>query len=89
MENQLRGLGIPHAASAVAPVLTISLGVSTRVPLPRMALGPEADTLIAAADRALYRAKQTGRGRACVAPDDANCIGADPQPLGSWFSPLC
>jgi diguanylate cyclase (GGDEF)-like protein len=89
MERQLRHLGIPHAASPVAPVLTISLGVSTQVPLPRMALGPEAEALVTAADRALYRAKQTGRGRACTAADHADGAAAEPQPLASWFSPLC
>lgn len=55
----VEALHVPHAASTAAPHLTLSLGVATVVPLPRT--GPEA--LVAAADRALYRAKAEGRNR--------------------------
>ncbi len=50
---------IPHPASTVGPVVTISLGVAAGVPS-----GQESVTaLIAAADAALYRAKKDGRNR--------------------------
>lgn len=50
---------IPHAASAVGQLLTVSQGVGTVIP-------SSADTLIGfidAVDRRLYRAKQAGRDR--------------------------
>jgi diguanylate cyclase (GGDEF)-like protein len=52
-------LAIPHPGSAAAEIVTVSLGVATRRPGP----GREADELITAADRALYRAKREGRNR--------------------------
>jgi diguanylate cyclase (GGDEF)-like protein len=53
---------IPHDASSVAPVLTVSVGVASMVP--SQETSPE--TLIAAADSALYRAKREGRNRICL-----------------------
>jgi len=50
---------LPHAASPVAPVVTISIGVATMNP--NSAIEPAA--IVAAADRALYAAKHAGRNR--------------------------
>ena len=57
--SQVEALQIPHAASAVAPHVTLSLGVTTM--LPGEALDPTA--LIKRADSALYAAKHGGRNR--------------------------
>ncbi|MEO8383704.1 MAG: two-component regulator propeller domain-containing protein [Betaproteobacteria bacterium] len=50
---------IPHPASPVAPVVTISLGVAVRVPSDQSTV----EALVADADAALYRAKNQGRNR--------------------------
>ena len=49
----------PHPASAVGPVVTISIGCSTMVP----ARGVPATEILSRADRALYQAKAGGRDR--------------------------
>ncbi len=50
---------LEHAASPTAPHLTLSIGIATRVPK----MQEEEDTLLAAADASLYRAKEAGRHR--------------------------
>ena len=52
-------LALPHPASTVAPVVTVSVGVAWADP----SSGGTAVELLHAADRALYRAKQNGRNR--------------------------
>ena len=56
-------LGIPHATSAVAPHVTVSVGVASIRPERKS----EAVQAVALADQALYSAKQQGRNRVCLA----------------------
>jgi len=59
MRRNVAELRLPHAGSDVAPHVTLSLGVASQ--RPGVAFAPE--ELIEVADRALYRAKETGRNR--------------------------
>ena len=59
LRASVEALGLPHPASTVAPVVTVSVGVAWFAPRP----GGNAAGLLYAADRALYRAKQKGRNR--------------------------
>lgn len=52
-------LSIPHTASPIADHVTVSIGVASVVPGPRF----DPRELVEAADRALYRAKGSGRDR--------------------------
>lgn len=61
VEEEVRNAQIPHEKSDAAPVVTISIGVSTRHY--RGSAGSTTD-LLSLADSELYRAKM--RGRACV-----------------------
>ncbi|MBA3033619.1 MAG: diguanylate cyclase [Gammaproteobacteria bacterium] len=54
-------LVIPHAASATAATITVTLGIASCIPDADTA----ADQLLAAADAALYAAKTAGRNRVC------------------------
>lgn len=63
LRQAISDLKIPHSASKVAPYLTVSIGVATATP--EWCCTP--DALLAAADRALYAAKESGRNRVCVA----------------------
>lgn len=69
----VRQLRIPHAASSVRDIVTISVGIAAA---PAAPCTPVA--LIGAADRALYRAKATGRDRAvCDLDTDEGQAHAD------------
>jgi diguanylate cyclase (GGDEF)-like protein len=66
LELRVRELKIPHEGSSVAPHVTISLGVASTVAGAPCNGTPAA--LLALADGQLYKAKQTGRARACGEP---------------------
>ena len=55
----VEGLGIPHAASAAADRVTISIGVVSL----RCGTGLSLERIVEAADQELYRAKAAGRNR--------------------------
>lgn len=58
---ELERLALPHAASSVGPIVSLSLGVATARPT-----GDAIRTdLIAFADTRLYEAKKAGRNRSC------------------------
>ena len=59
IRQEVRRLKLAHRSSPVAPCVTLSLGVATAVPDPKMP--PE--RLVAWADKALYEAKEQGRDR--------------------------
>lgn len=81
VRQAIADLKLPHPASDIADCLTVSIGVATASRDWRCT----PDELVAAADRALYTAKNTGRNRVCVAPDkpDAERVAtpASPEPL--------
>lgn len=59
---QMRARQLPHAHSATAAHVTISVGIATVMPVP----GVDMNVLLSQADSALYKAKQLGRNQAAV-----------------------
>ena len=55
----VRELRLPHPASSVAEVVTVTVGLTTAIP----GQDQQSETLVGVADQALYRAKQSGRNR--------------------------
>jgi diguanylate cyclase (GGDEF)-like protein len=63
--KDIQNLGIPHAQSKNAEVVTISLGLST---LTHFNSNDHSESLIHCADQALYQAKNAGRNQVCFLP---------------------
>lgn len=59
MRSGIQGQQIPHAKSKVSEFVSISIGVASMVPNAEVPAG----SLVAAADLALYKAKEEGRNR--------------------------
>ena len=72
MRRRIAELASPHAGSLIGSHLTISCGVATVMMAPGDASAslPDEAALIAAADQALYAAKEAGRDQVQV-----NCVG--------------
>ncbi len=73
-------LQLPHEASGCSPVVTISAGVATNVP----SADRDPVELVAAADAALFRAKDGGRNRYCADVESPSEIVINRRP---W--PIC
>jgi two-component system, chemotaxis family, response regulator WspR len=68
LRADVEALGLPHAHSEAASVVTVSLGIATAIPIPG---SPPAD-IIALADAALYEAKRAGRNRYAMHPESVS-----------------
>lgn len=64
VRDEVHALALPHARSDAGPVVTVSIGIACF----DAATMPDADAMLRAADAQLYRAKEEGRDRACMAP---------------------
>ncbi|TAE57981.1 MAG: diguanylate cyclase [Nostocales cyanobacterium] len=62
IKTAISELQIPHVASDIQDIVTVSLGIASVIPT----LTTTPDTLVGDADKALYQAKQQGRDRYCV-----------------------
>lgn len=64
IRHDVEVLAIPHATSSAAQVVTLSVGIATRVP----SAGVVSEDLLRLADTALYAAKRGGRNCVTAAP---------------------
>lgn len=82
IRKNLEGCGIPHRASGIKPIVSMSFGVAATIPSP----DDEPETLVRLADAALYRSKERGRDRVEF-QEDGSAIGEEkevrPAPPGS------
>ncbi|MEB3227061.1 MAG: PleD family two-component system response regulator [Synechocystis sp.] len=65
IQTDIETLAIPHAQSAIADYLTLSIGSASVIPKP----GSRWQTLIAQADQCLYQAKAQGRNCFVISPN--------------------
>lgn len=63
IKNSVHELSLEHKASLMGQIVTVSMGLVTRIPEPDM----DSNELIELADQALYRQKANGRDGICVA----------------------
>jgi diguanylate cyclase (GGDEF)-like protein len=77
LRSRVQALAIPHGASAVGVVVTISAGVATLDPRAGEA---DVQALVAQADQALYLAKRDGRNRVCALPEAHPATRTTPKP---------
>jgi len=77
IQESVAALGLPHPNSEIAPSITLSLGVVTRI----AAFGVEPDSFVEDAKKALSKAKESGRNRIVVWHGDP-CESCDPVATG-------
>lgn len=68
--SHVRDASLAHCASPIAPYITLSAGAASTVPSPR----ESAMDLLGLADRRLYHAKMSGRGRLSAGSDSAGAM---------------
>ena len=65
MKSEVEAMQLHHGSSKASPYVTVSIGIASTIP----DMDKSVEVLIDSADRALYRAKQEGRNRVCIADD--------------------
>lgn len=79
IQAEIQQLQLPHAQSQVSEIITLSLGIACLVPNSAFVT----QSIIVAADQALYEAKKLGRDRYCISP-----LRLPPNPLSPLDSPV-